>query len=363
MSTVHSELGASSYSRWKECPGSIRLSAGIPNISSSYAEEGTRAHEVAAILLGRLQPDRPVEDEMLEAVKVYTDFVESLRAKGPSFEAIEEKVSLDKFYPGLFGTADYIAYFAEDRTLYVVDYKHGAGIAVEVFENEQLLYYGLGALYGKNFPVERIVLVIVQPRCSHPDGPVRAWETTPINMLDFLYELVINAKRTADPNAPLKTGDHCRFCRAQAICPEQNKQSLVLAQQAFSLIAPYDPEKLATTLRLLPQVKAWCSSVTEFAYREAESGRIPPGFKLVEKRATRKWAPGVASETIADLVGIARHEAFDQKLKSPAQIEKLCTKDGKKLLEELIVAESSGKTLVEESDNRAAIAIFEAIEN
>ena len=36
--------------RWATCPGSVRLSKGIPNRSSKYAQEGTDAHEWAAKL-------------------------------------------------------------------------------------------------------------------------------------------------------------------------------------------------------------------------------------------------------------------------------------------------------------------------
>ena len=37
--------------RWATCPGSVRLSKGIPNRSSKYAQEGTDAHEWAAKIL------------------------------------------------------------------------------------------------------------------------------------------------------------------------------------------------------------------------------------------------------------------------------------------------------------------------
>ena len=40
-------------SRWKKCPGSVRLSAGIESKSSSYAEEGSAAHALAELCLVR----------------------------------------------------------------------------------------------------------------------------------------------------------------------------------------------------------------------------------------------------------------------------------------------------------------------
>ena len=49
---AHSKIGASSMYRWSKCPGSVRLCEGIKSVSSVYADEGTRAHELAASLLG-----------------------------------------------------------------------------------------------------------------------------------------------------------------------------------------------------------------------------------------------------------------------------------------------------------------------
>lgn len=49
--SAHAQLGPSGASRWMACPGSVRLSAGLPDESSPFAEEGTKAHELAEICL------------------------------------------------------------------------------------------------------------------------------------------------------------------------------------------------------------------------------------------------------------------------------------------------------------------------
>lgn len=357
--TVHSELGASSYKQWKECPASVNFCRDIPKTTSVYAEEGTKAHDLAAqVLLGK--KNVVVEDdEMADAIQVYLDHISELRAQSPTFEAVEQKVDLSKYHPKLFGTADYVCYFSSTKTLHVVDYKHGAGVAVEVENSEQLMYYGLGALHMNKFPISEIVLTIVQPRCYHEQGPVRSWKTDSIAMLEYVAQLVDDAKRTEDPNAPFKTGDHCRWCRGQATCPLKYSESIEVAKNVFTPTVSYDSAKLADTLRKLDQVEAWCKAVRSFAYNEAEAGRIPPGFKLVDKRATRKWK-NEDHITFLNLKEISKkinsENVFETKLMSPAKVEKLLNKSEKILFEELTVKESSGKNLVEDTDNRPAIA-------
>jgi len=356
LQAVHSSLGASSYKRWGNCPGSVKLSEGIEKTESEYAKEGTRAHEVAEIILNKRQPDYYVTDEMLDAVMVYVDYVENLRNKRPDFEFVEQKFNLSFLHKLLYGTSDYVCYYAETKTLYVVDYKHGAGVAVEVESNEQLMYYAAGALFTNKVPVEKVILTIVQPRCPHEDGVIREWSFDAIEILDFVADLVENAKKTEMENAPLKNGEWCRWCPAQAICPLLNKKSLAAAKNVFAPELPYDPEKLSEMLDILPQVESWVSAVREFAYREAEKGRVPPGYKMVDKRATRKWSPDFRVEKAAMALEIDESKFYGEpKPLSPAQMEKYLPKEKKELLEQFVVKESSGKNLVPLTDSRREV--------
>jgi hypothetical protein len=364
---VHSRIGASSYYRWKACPGSVSLCEGLPEMESPYAAEGTRAHDIAARLLSGQAIPEDVDPEMLEAVMVYVNAVKAAAEQtADSKMLIEHKFNLTKVFDGLYGTADCVIFHPSRRLLQVWDYKHGAGIPVEVAENEQLLYYGLGALISTQFPCTEVELIIVQPRCNHPDGAVRSWKTTVSHVLDFAIELAEDAAKTLEKDAPLSSGDHCRFCKAAGICPQIHKDAQSLARIEFSPVLSYDPKALADTLDKLDVVEAWAKSVREFAYREAQHGRIPPGYKLVEKRATRKWTDEQRVLQIAEQAKLS--DMTETCLKSVAQAEKtLGKKDFEYYFAPYVVAVSSGLTLAHESDKRppaqiAAKAEFTKIE-
>ena len=60
--------------------------------------------------------------------------------------------------------------------------------------------------------------------------------------------------------------------------------------------------ELAKALENASILETWCRRVKEFAHAEAEHGRVPPGWKLVAKRATRKWKDeAAAAETLGEL--------------------------------------------------------------
>lgn len=380
----HAILGASSAHRWMHCPGSVALCQQVPNYSSPYADEGTDAHTLgelclndgtnAADHLGQVMPKgNEVDEDMADAVQIYLDLIRKDQKKGDSL-AIEHKFDLSNLHPDMFGTNDACIYKPKEKRLQVYDYKHGAGKPVEVEANPQLLYYALGAALSESRPLKTVELVIVQPRCPHSNGPVRRWEVDAVELVDWSSELLKAAERTKDPDAPLVPGDYCGFCQAAAICPRLYEKAIELAQDDF---APweeqdpsYDPAELAEKLEWLDVIDKWAKNVRQFAYNEAMHGRTPPGQKLVQKRATRKYRSDVTEPMhIQDVfIYLSDDEVAERKLRSPAQLEKLIKQKFKgkaktdernaelARLDELVVKESTGFTLVPESDKREPVA-------
>jgi hypothetical protein len=79
-----------------------------------------------------------------------------------------------------------------------------------------------------------------------------------------------------------------------------------------------------------------------------------PGWKLVNKRATRQWANEDVADDVLSKV-ISKDELYVAKMISPAQAEKVLKKLGQQLPDDLVVAVSSGSTLAREDDPRPAV--------
>lgn len=356
--TAHSRLGASSYERWGNCPGSVRECQGIPNVSNAYAEEGTRAHEVAAHFLREMSwPPCPEGmdlfdyEEMKDNLREYVDTILGEEEPGDRI-FIEEKVKLTEIHPAMFGTLDCAQYKPKKKLLIVNDLKYGAGVAVSA-NTKQLPYYGLGGLLSLDIPpVEKVMVRIFQPRLAVDGETVRSRTFPAFELMEFAAQLQEDAERTEDPKAPLIAGEWCRWC------PAAGKPCSALASKANSVAAtvfepslPLDTKKLAETLNWLPVVESFAENVRKFAYQQAVSGVKIPGFKLVDKRATRHWMSPVAHD-ISKALGLEVKDVCEVSIKSPAQVEKLLDKAGKKKLEALVIKRSSGTTLVPESDSR-----------
>lgn len=371
---THSGIGASSASRWMACPGSVKLSlTAPPQVPSQYAAEGTVAHAIAEHCLkkkesplhfigNRVQQDGfwfDVSEEMVDAVSVYLDTIwKDYKEMLPAELLIENAFDLSEVFPGMFGTNDAIIYQHFGK-LRVYDYKHGAGVAVEVEENKQLMYYALGALLLGDY--DDIELVVVQPRAMHKDGPVRRWATTGKRIYQFAEELKEAAVLTTKNNAPLNPGDHCRWCPALSFCPavRGKLEETAMADFAQPLAMPtpdvMTPDQIRKALNFAGAIDEWVRAVQAFAQEQAQRGLAIPGYKLVKKRANRQW---IDEKKVEEAFSIEYgDEVFNKKLKSPAQMEKLIGKKGKASVDVFTEIPETGSVLVPEDDPRPAVGV------
>lgn len=359
--SAHARLSASAAHRWIPCPGSVQLSAAVPvPASSAHAEEGTLAHEIAARVLEGPYDTGAHDLEMVGYIQPYIDFCRA-ESTPDSTVLIEMNLTegLQHIDPHLGGTADFVRYCPTRKDLLVADFKYGRGVFVEVENNPQLLMYALGALYHfAEHTVKTVTLAVIQPRAEGADGPVRTW-TAPVDvLLDFARDVAEAAAKSREPIPTYNPGEkQCRWCPAKVICPALETQTHALVAADFQAVAGHNPDQLRALLDMVPVVEARIKAIRDHAYAEIAHGRPVPGYKLVAKRATRKWVDeeAAAKKLVVDLGGIAFEKPV---LKSPAQVEKAVGKKEFAQYAGLASSVSSGYTLVNDSDPRPGVELL-----
>jgi hypothetical protein len=230
----------SNLARIIACPGSRRLSAlAPPKPSSSYADLGSAAHSIGeqCLTTGR-EPfeyfgqhvdihgvQHKVDANMVVAVSKYIHAVRLFRGTlGPKVKQhVEKKLWLAEINNG--GMVDcLLASVTNKPRVHVHDYKHGSGVYVSEAWNAQFLAYGIAGarevLPDYDITEVEFTFAVHQPRF---DGvpPCRAQTLPGVDVDRWRRETLIPAIEAGrDPDAPLRSGEHCRFCPAKTICVE-----------------------------------------------------------------------------------------------------------------------------------------------
>jgi len=378
--SAHAKLSPSGAKRWLNCPGSLQLSESVPEQGGSiYAEEGTRAHALAEVMLGRhmsqaeVTPAEMLEmsdsnHDMLEAIQGYTSYVKSLLDDPrQTFWAFEKRVSMAAYgVPECWGTADVVV--AVGDTLHIIDLKYGRGVFVDVEGNEQALTYAaaaLGTCADLLRGVRKFRLTIVQPRMG--DGLPRHWDLSLDDVLGHIASVRVAAALIYDEaTAPRCAGDWCRWCPAQPICPEKQAEVEALLAGDFAAFTVVEAETTpadftaawATTEQLLERYEAlesWATDVRAALSAKYVRGEALTRFKLVPKRASRKWRMN-EDAAIAALVelGLDRNAVVSVSLLGLTALETLARRNQLRLPADWFVSVSSGETLVGIDDPRPA---------
>lgn len=322
-----------------------------------------------------------IEEEHAVAVQVYLDAIREDQKKTKGKLLIERKFHIKDLHPQFFGTADCVRW-GNDDILTIYDAKFGKGELVEVkrpngLPNLQLGFYALGALHQLRQvapppmmeKLNKVQLVVVQPRAWHRDGPVRRVTFTTQAIVNVGTELLTAVRECEKPNPPLVPGSHCKFCRAAGTCPALRDRSFAEAQLAFSedatmvligkppLPSSLTPTQLSNVLHAADLLDDWLEAVRSYAHAVAEKEKIP-GWKLVQKQARRKWAD--ETQAAFDLMysfDLDEDEIYETKMKSPAQVEKLLKPADRASsgFKNMCPAVSSGLTLVKDSNPRLEV--------
>lgn len=321
----HAKLAPSAAHRWINCPGSVAMSEDIPNTSSTYADEGTKAHTYAAWLLeGAKPPVPPADDEMVSFVSVYTAAIR--RAAEGKLLLVEAPIDISDWTgePGAKGTADVVIVDEATDTIEVHDLKYGMGHIVYAENNEQLMLYALGVLclvegfLDKNFMSFK--LVIHQPRRDH----LSEWTVSREELLKFGTRVGVAAHTalTCEPSTNLNpSAKACLWCPAKATCPALRETVEEAVMNDFAAIDEGSRYPRPNTLYL---VDTWLSAVKQAIFEKLARFEPVPGWKLVKGReGNRRWNDEATVEQLVKEMRIPKGDSHDMSLKSPAQLEKL----------------------------------------
>ena len=356
-------VGGSTAKRVLNCPGSVALVAQSPTKPSSvYADTGTLLHNVIADVLGG-RCTKGGAQELLgtkyAGVTLDQELIDSKLL--PALAALKEidpdrqmefetevQVAFGSVLPNVFGSADIVGRIG--TTAYILDWKFGDGVAVEVEENPQLLFYAAAAMRTPSAQwafegAKKVELVIVQP--PH----IKRWVTSVARIKLFESELIRAVKLAERPDAPLAVGAWCRWCAAKATCPLMTgaaDRAMVAALQGV------DVARVSDHLQMADQLEGWIKEVRALAMQTLESGLPVPGYKLVPKRGIRQWVDEKAAFAAMCGMGLDDSELTETTILSPARAEKVLKKHKLALPAEHVVSVSSGNTLATEDDPRPA---------
>ena len=346
----HAKLSASAADKWLSCPGALALEHIInePDRGSSFAQEGTAAHEVLNWALSKnVEPgdflgdtvtvdagtpqeaEIEVTQEMVDAVEVVTDYVRRLRARSAFYE---KRVDYSHIAPEGFGTTDialevYEKTAPETRvnTLYVIDFKYGKGVKVEAFENKQGMLYALGCLNTLDLlferEVERVVIVIAQPRVDSISEytltvpELIKWGDDIAKPKAILAHSIYNAALTKGENVlsefdfnPTEKG--CKWCQGNTTgrCKTLAKAGYSAAVEGFNDLtageqadiaavevttkdpALMDLDDMAAVYKAMKAFKNYTAAVEAKIRELLESGHEVPGLALKATEKARAWS-------------------------------------------------------------------------
>jgi len=375
MPGIHARLSASGAKRWMTCTPSVALEEQFPEGSSTYAEEGTFAHSLAELIINYnlhnmtkaafnkkfevLKKNQyycqDMQDYIDEYVRQIWEFVNEAKAKCKDVIVLtEQRLDFSAFVEDGFGTGDIV--IIGDDELHIIDLKYGKGVGVTAEDNPQIRLYGIGAVeaFSMIYDFDRVKMTIIQPRLEMTTS-----ETLTVD------ELITWADTEVRPRAALAmagegefvVGDHCRFCRARAICRARAEYNLELTKMEFSLPELLQDEEIGEVLRKAEQLANWVTDITEWALQEAINGKKWDGWKLVEGRSNRKYLDDIKVADKLKDAGYDEAVLYEKKLYGITAMEKLV---GKKkfteLLNDLIEKPQGKPTLVDESDKRPELS-------
>lgn len=414
MSEGHARLGPSNH-RWPNCPGSVREEERYPDIPGEAAIDGTGSHILLELclqnnvpaaqydmqIIGVNHPDNPngwmVAPDRIERVQMALDYitrrVKELKEMFPGCDVlVESEMRSDP--GGAFGRTDWwgtvdITITARHKMtgevyfIEVADYKDGRGWVGEKM-NSQLVSYLFGKMRKyiasgnelvRPFRPERIGgcrMTIIQPKTN----PVIRYQCTTrpedgltvASLVDAACELSRAAHATDYPDAPLVSGKHCQWCKANpkrgGHCTAEAEKSMEVVNTMTTEIVTADTslfeyigkaiadpkslteEQLSQLADAEDGLLAAFKKVKDEIEERIEQGVKVPGYAMQPSRGSRVWNEG-EEEIVKKLKSrrLKQADIYPPKLITPAALlsSDLLNDKQKERIEKDLVTFKAGK--------------------
>lgn len=325
----------------------MQLCVGLPESLSSFADEGTAAHALAARALTYGKPAAFFEgeqvrigeknwtftEEMCGYVQIYLDYIAFLAHPGYTVFT-ELPIQVNELTTG---TADAVLYAPGGGNAIVVDLKYGKGVPVDAQGNEQEGIYALGvidtiaSLFGDK--IDNVTLVIVQPRLD----AISEWNAS----REWLEKLRLRAQRAKIAATAVQPDLHpsegaCRWCPAKANCPALSATVEAELATEFGDATPFVAgATLADRWAALPLIRQYIDATEKAAFEAVSAGQTLVGpdalpLKLVRGNGGhRRWDnPELVATILSGQLGPAAYS--EPQVITPAVADKLINKGSKK---------------------------------
>jgi hypothetical protein len=297
--------------------------------------------------------DVELHDGHIAAINIALEAWEGLIGEYEDQEAAEGEIQTfaERFFSGgpedQGGTVDGLVIRAPRASF--VDFKFGQyEVEAEGWQNFWYMICARREMPGLFRGVQEWESIIIQPAYE----PAIDRVVIPTSTLDRMEEEArVAIAASKGPNPHFVEGDWCRWCDAKLACPAKT-------QRLGTLTMPNHVLDLGETEKLLLKIREWRKWEEEAEARllhELENGYKGTLFKLVGKRAIRKWS------NEADVIALLKKKRIAAKdymkpaeLRSPANMEDegFLTKGEVKGLANPV---SSGHTIAPMTDKRPAI--------
>lgn len=368
MPGVHALLSASAAKRWLSCPPSALLTKDMPEKTSAFAQEGTLAHELCELKLRKhfeamkksefdkqmkiIEAHELYQKEMQVHADAYLDYIQQIAHSykyTKPYLVIEKRLDFSNIVPSGFGTGDCVLIVG--KYLHIIDFKYGKGVPVSAEDNPQMRLYAIGAIneYSFLFPIENVIMHIVQPRLDNFSKE----KLTVRELTAWADSIKPIADKAIKGEGEYQSGDWCKFCKAKATCRARADGFSVL--EAFGQALPpfIDNTQVGEILKTAENLKSWVSDLEEYALKTILDGGEIPNFKVVEGRSTRTFTDIDKAFEKLKSNGFDEALLYERKPITLSNAEKLV---GKKQFTELLgdyINKPQGKpTLVSSADKR-----------